>query len=113
MTLKEKILYHQIHPLKLSVDISVGIVTTILAWQHNAVWFWILFLLPSVIASLFIIKFANLDKLKNSAFGKYTTVYMTRTIETVRLSGQIIMWAAAWFHSPVFIEIGSFLIIAG
>jgi hypothetical protein len=38
---------------------------------------------------------------------------MTRTIETVRLSGQIIMWAAAWFYSPVFIEIGSFLIIAG
>lgn len=113
MILKEKMLYHQIHPLKLFVDISTSILTTYFAWQHNIVWFLMLFLIPSVIVTVLLIKYADLDRLKNSAVGKYVGLYMTRAIETIRMGGQIIMWVAAWFHFPILIAIGVLVIIGG
>lgn len=112
MTLKEKKLYHQIHPLKLVVDISSGLFATYLLWQHNTNWFLILFLLPSIIVSLLLVKLVNFENLKNSKLGKYIQKYMTLSIETVRLGGQIVMWIAGWYHLTFLIGIG-FLIIFG
>lgn len=113
MTLKEKILYHQIHPVKLFVDISSGILTTVFAWEHQVVWFLILFLVPSVVVSWLIIKYSNLEPVKYSRLGKYIRHYMTKLIEAIRLIGQIIMWVAAWFHLPVFLVAGFLIIIGG
>jgi hypothetical protein len=113
MTSKEKMLYHQIHPLKLFVDISASLLTTYFAWQHNIVWFLILFLLPSVIVTILLMKYADIERLKKSELGKYVGVHMTRTIEGIRVGGQIIMWIAAWFHSPILIAFGVLVIIGG
>ena len=113
MNFKEKKLYHQIHPVKLFVDISTGILTTYLLWKHNTFGFLVLFSLPSIIISLVIIKFGNLYVLKNSRLGKYIEQYMTPLIETIRISGQIIMWVAGWYHSFLFIIIGFLIIIGG
>jgi hypothetical protein len=113
MTTKEKILYHQIHPVKLFVDISTSILTTCFAWQHNVIWFLILFLIPSVIVTILLIKYADLERLKNAALGRYIEIYMTRAIEIIRFSGQIIMWIAAWFHLPILIAVGILVIIGG
>ena len=112
MTSKEKILYHQIHPLKLSTDISVSIFTTYLLWHHNVVWFLIFCLAPSAIASFLIIKFVNLEKLKESLLGKYIEKYMTSIIEAIRMTGQIIVWIAGWYHLPFLIVIGCLIVIA-
>ncbi len=113
MNFNEKKLYHQIHPLKLCTDISTGLLTTYLLWAHNVVWFLLLFLLPSVIISLLLVKFADLEKQKNSAFGNYISKYMTANFEAIRITGQIMMWIAAWFHLIVFIIIGFIIIIGG
>jgi len=113
MTFKEKKLYHQIHPLKLFVDISTGILTTYLLWQHNIIWFCILFFLPSVLISLVLVKFTNLYPLKNSKLGKYIEKYMTSVIEAIRITGQIIMWVAAWYHVTIFVLVGFLIIIGG
>jgi hypothetical protein len=113
MTFEEKILYHQIHPLKLSVDIGTSLLTTYFAWQHNIVWFLVLFLIPSIVATMVLIKFADLERLKTSSFGKYIEKYMIRPVEIIRFAGQIIMWVSAWFHLPILIAIGVSVIIAG
>ena len=113
MTFKDKKLYHQIHPLKLLVDISTGFFTTYLAWEHNIFWFLITFFVPSVVISLLLVQFANLEPLKNSHLGKYIERYMTSTIEFIRISGQILMWVAAWYHLPLLIVIGFLIIVAG
>jgi len=34
MTLQEKVLYHQIHPLKLITDWGTGLAALYLFWQH-------------------------------------------------------------------------------
>lgn len=113
MTFEEKKLYHQIHSFKLCVDISSGFLTTYLAWQHNVVWFLLLLFLPSVIVSLLVIQYVNLEYIKESRLGKYIEKYMTSRMEAFRLLGQIIMWIAAWFHLPYLILIGFLLIIIG
>ena len=113
MTTKEKILYHQIHPLKLFIDISTGLFTTYLAWEHELAWFLIFFLLPSVIITLLLFEYADLERLKNSSSGKYVEQYMTTLMTALRLGGQIMMWVAAWFHWPMIIILGALLIIRG
>lgn len=35
MTLRERALYHQIHPVKLAVDWSAGLVSAVLLWRHR------------------------------------------------------------------------------
>ncbi|TGK04009.1 hypothetical protein EHO59_10850 [Leptospira semungkisensis] len=113
MTTKEKILYHQIHPLKLMVDFCTGFLTTFLAWEHNLLWFLVLFLIPSIIATLVIIQFVDLERRKNSPFGKYIENYMGSSMQMIRSCGQLIMWFSAWFHLPILIILGFIVILAG
>ncbi|HEY5362955.1 MAG TPA: hypothetical protein VIJ49_02005 [Aestuariivirga sp.] len=113
MTFKEKKLYHQIHPLKLLTDISTGLFTTYLLWQHDIFWFLILFLLPSVIVSLLLMRFAGLERLRDSHLGKYIARHMTSNVEATRLCGQILMWIAAWYHSTLFVSAGLLVIVVG
>lgn len=113
MTIEDKKLYHQIHPLKLCVDILSGFLATYLAWQHNVVWFLLLIFLPSIIISYIIMQWVDLESIKESRFGKYIDKYMTSRMEAVRLLGQILMWIAAWYHLPYLIVIGFLLIIIG
>ena len=112
MTFNEKKLYHQIHPLKLFVDISSGFLTTYLSWQHNWFWFLSLMVIPSLITSYLLMWYVNLESLKSSKLGYYLKKYMTNGMEAFRFSGQIIMWIAAWYHLLFLIVIG-FLMIAG
>jgi hypothetical protein len=111
MTFKQKILYHQIHPLKLLTDFSAGMFTTYLLWLHDVPLFLVFCLLPSAIISLLLIKFANLQRLKHSPFGRYVAKYMNRMIEAIRFTGQGIMWFAAWYRLPSIIGAGFILII--
>lgn len=87
MTFNEKNLYHQIHPLKLLVDISSGFFTTYLSWQHNWFWFLMLFVMPSLTISYLLIQFSSLTHQKNSSLGKYIQKYMTTNIEAIRFCG--------------------------
>jgi len=112
MTFNEKKLYHQVHPLKLFVDISSGFFTTYLSWQHNWFWFLSLMVIPSLITSYLLMWYVNLESLKSSKLGYYLKKYMTNGMEAFRFSGQIIMWIAAWYHLLFLIVIG-FLMIAG
>jgi hypothetical protein len=113
MTSKEKLLYHQIHPLKIGVDVTTSLITTYFAWHHNVVWFLILFIIPSIIITILLIRYADIERLKDSAFGKYVGQHMTKAIEAIRFAGQIVMWSAAWFHLPLLIVVGFFIIIGG
>lgn len=111
MTLSEKALYHQIHPIKLAADISAEVVSLYFLWQHQL---WIglaTHFLPPVIASAILVPFGNFEAQKNSKFGQYTSWHMTRGIEAIRLVGDIIMAVAAWYLSPTLIALGLLIVI--
>jgi hypothetical protein len=71
MTFREKQLYHQIHPLKLATDISAEIVSLYLFWKRKLLAGLLVALVPPVIASALIMSLVDLEKYKQSAFGKY------------------------------------------
>jgi hypothetical protein len=111
MTLQEKSLYHQIHPVKLFTDWSAGLIALYPFWRHNFVVALLIAFLPSIVVSLILIRFVNLEKQKKSSFGRYVRQYMTRSIETVRFVGFIIMAIGAWYHVVWVIVAGLMIII--
>jgi hypothetical protein len=98
MTLHEKILYHQIHPLKLSTDIGVTFPSCYFFWRHDLVAAIAIALLPPIIVSTIIITAVDLERYRQSSFGRYLTTYMSRATEVIRLFGFVLMALGSWFH---------------
>jgi hypothetical protein len=69
-------------------------------------------LIPAMVVSSLLINFANLERQRASRFGHYVQRYMTRTMETLRLVGYIIMAAGAWYHAPFFFGLGLLIILS-
>ena len=112
MDLAEKVLYHQIHPAKLAADITGSIISTYLMWHRRfgpamfSAW------VPAILGSALVLRFADLERLKQSRFGHYIQRFMTRRIEAWRFAGQIVMWIGAWYHQFWLIAAGIATVIA-
>ena len=113
MNFADKVLYHQIHPLKLGTDILASLVSLYFFWQHRLLIGLLLHLAPPIIASLVVIHMVDLEPQRQSAFGEYVKRMMTRKIEAIRLSGDIVMVLGAWSRSPPLIGAGLAIVIAG
>ena len=111
MTLKEKALYNQIHPLKLSTDILAALVSLYFFWLHQPLPALVLHFVPPLIASALLIRYADLESLKVTAFGRYVGRSMTRTIEFVRLFGDLVMILGAWRHDALLLSAGLLVIV--
>ena len=112
MTIQERSLYHQIHPLKLFTDWSTGLIALYLLWEHHLVAGLALALIPSIAVSLVIVRFVDLEKYRQSPFGRYVGRYMTRIAEATRLAGYGVMVVGAWYHVAWLIPIGLAVILA-
>jgi len=106
MTPKEKYLYHQIHPLKLLVDVAAGLIALYPLWQHRLATALLIMLVPPPIASFVVMRYANLEPYRQSAFGRYVARHMSHAVEAVRLLGMVITASGAWFHSVSAILLG-------
>lgn len=112
MTFKEKALFHQVHPMKLGTDIAAAIVSLYFFWQHNLLVGLLTHFVPPPVASVLVMRFADLEWYKNSRLGAYLSRYMTRTAEGLRLAGDLITVFPAWYRSPLGIAAGLALILA-
>ena len=113
MNFADKVLYHQIHPLKFGTDIVASLVSLYFFWQHKLFIGLILHLAPPIIASLAVIYAFDLDPQRQSAFGQYLKRTMTHPIEAIRLIGDIVMVLGAWFHSVPLIGAGLAMVVGG
>jgi len=113
MNFADKVLYHQIHPLKFGTDIVASLVSLYFFWQHKLFIGLILHLAPPIIASLAVIYAFDLDPQRQSAFGQYLKRTMTHAIEAIRLIGDIVMVLGAWFHSVPLIGAGLAMVVGG
>jgi len=111
MTMRERVLYHQIHPLKLFADFSSAIIAIDLLWQHALVSGLIIGLLPPMLVSFAIIQEVDLERYRRSGMGAYLRRYMTPTVQALRLFGALIALYASWYHVPAGI-IGGFALVA-
>jgi len=111
MTLADKLLYHQIHPTKLAADIASSVAATVLFWQHQLGAGLAAGLLPAVLATALLVRFADLDARSNTRLGRYLRAHMTRAVEAQRFAGQAVAWLGAWQHQPVLIALGALIIL--
>lgn len=113
MTPQEKTLYHQIHPLKLATDSSAEIISLYLFWKHKLLAGLIVFLVPPIISSTLLMRFANLEPYKQSAFGTYIEKYMTPPVVAIRVAGTIVTHIGAWYRRPALIPLGLGIVLLG
>ena len=113
MTPKEKYLFHQIHPCKLLADGSAAFISLYLLWRHELTVALIIMIVPPPLASWLVMRYANLERQRQSAFGRYVARYMTHAMETVRLVGFFVMAVGAWYRSVLAINLGLAVVLFG
>jgi hypothetical protein len=113
MTPQEKYLYHQIHPAKLLTDLCAGLIALYPLWRHELGLALTIMLVPPPIASWLVIHYANLERQRQSAFGRYVARSMTHAMEAVRLVGFVVMAVGAWNRSVPIIVGGLAIILFG
>ncbi len=91
MNLSEKTLYHHIHSLKLLTDWSAAFLSLYFLWLHELIIGLAPQVIPSVIASVLIIRFVDLEPHRHSRFGKYVAKYMTRRMQLLRAFGNALV----------------------
>ena len=112
MTLAERILYHQIHPLKLFTDIATAIIAIDLFWQHLLGPGLVIALLPPVLVSVAIIREVDLEPYRRGPMGAYLRRYMTPAAQGLRLFGAGLAFLAAWDHVSALMVAGLALVVA-
>jgi hypothetical protein len=113
LSLRQKILYHQIHWAKITVDVTSGVLSTWLMWTHD---FWVgmaVAWVPPVVVSSFMLWQMDFSRQRDSRFGRYIAFHMTHAAEAVRICGQIAVWIGAWYHSVWAIAVGCLIVILG
>jgi hypothetical protein len=100
LTLRERALYHQIHPAKLFADISTALVAIDLFWRHALVPGLIIALLPPVLVSAVLVREANFERVRSSPMGAYLRRFMPPWVQAMRLFGVGVAFYAAWYHFP-------------
>ena len=113
MNPKEKYLYHQIHPLKLSTDISAAFGSLCLLWRHQLAFALVVMLVPPVFVSFFLMRYADLEPYRQSVLGKYVARSMSHAMEAVRLAGMAVTALGAWYQSLWIIVAGSAIVLFG
>ena len=112
MEFREKVLYHQIHPIKLLTDWGTGLAAAYLLWHHQLTAALLVGLVPPVVVSTLLLRWADLERYRASRFGRYVARYMTRATQLVRLAGLAFVWGGAWVRRPPWIAFGLAVIVA-
>lgn len=111
MNLLDKIKYVEIHPLKISIDVLSDIVAVGLFWKNYLLSGLAIAYLPSMLAAVFIMKYLDLEKYKNSKAGKYILKYKNLSADLSAIIGEIIIWIGAWNQSVYIIILGLLIFI--
>jgi hypothetical protein len=111
LTLREKVLYHQVHPAKVATDILSGVVSLWLLWRREWVLGFAAHVIPPIVASIVAVRFVDLSVLKTSQFGRYVARSMTRPVEFARLFGDGVMVAGALLRNGWIIALGAVVVL--
>jgi hypothetical protein len=68
---------------------------------------------PAVLASVLVIRYADLERRKHSRLGRYMQRYMDRRVlDAWRFLGQVLMWVGAWYRVGKLVPIGVATVVA-
>jgi hypothetical protein len=109
----DEILIHQVHPVKLAFDITASLVSNAMLWNHKlAAGIASRYLLP-VIGSVLVLRFADLERLRETRRAKYVLEHVPPASTALRLGGDTLMAVGAWRRKPSWMVAGGLLVVAG
>jgi len=112
MPLKERVLYHQVHPIKLATD-GLSAVAALWLLDEHRLWAALLVMfVPAILASVMLLSVADLTAIQDSSMGRYLRRHMTRSVEGTRLAAMAIMSVGAWRHQWWLVGLGPILVVA-
>ncbi len=115
MDIAGKVLYHQLHPLKLATDIGSGLAALALFWNHDVAAGLAIAAIPPLAASILLVapeKVQALDRIKASGLGIRMKERMSAPVQALRLALFVLASAGAWLNSIPVVMAG-LLSIAG
>jgi hypothetical protein len=111
---RDRVLYHQIHPLKLGGDIGADLVSLPLIWTgRRRLGMLIHWATPVVASAVVLPRTADLERLRESSAGRYVNHEMTPPMQAIRLIGDAITVAGAWRRRADWIALGGLVVAAG
>jgi len=110
MTLRDKLLYHHAYPAKLIVDFTCALVAMWLCWNQHLIRAAVVGLGPPALASVAVVRFVDLDRVKNSPVGRYVGRHMSLTLHNTAVAGVVIAWLAALRHSIFYCAVGLLIV---
>jgi hypothetical protein len=113
MSTREKTLYHQIHPLKLSADLTAQIASFWLFWIHLLVPGLLAMFVPPIVVSSLMLRFGDFTGQRDSAIGRYIAWEMTPAMQAVRLAGTLPISLGAWYHTWWLAALGLAIVLFG
>jgi len=113
LAFRERIVIHQVHPLKLATDWLTGIAAGWLFWSQEPVTALIVGFVPSIIVSLYMVMRVDLGRLADTRAGRYVSSPRTRPSDGIRFVGLVIAWWGAWIHMVLPIVAGLAVILSG
>lgn len=106
LTLGERLLYHQIHPVKVYSDIATAVIAIDLFWHQQLGPALVIAVAVPIMVSAALIGEADLERLRRSAMGAYLRRFMPAWLHAVRAFGVALAFYAAWHHVPAGIIAG-------
>lgn len=111
MDTDERLLYHQIHPVKLLADLIAAAIAVFLLWTHQIVPALLILFVPTTVISMIVMQRANLEPVKESRAGHYLKTYMSRAVEFTRSAGLAVIVIGAWNHLAWVMIVGALVIV--
>lgn len=113
MRLAEGALLHQVHPAKLSADVTASILSDILLWRARPRAAVALRCLVPVASSAVVLGLADLDALARTRRGRYVLAHMPPSAQVVRVAGDAVMALGAYRRSRTVFATGAAMTMAG
>jgi hypothetical protein len=109
----DRVLLHQVHPVKLAADISASLVSNTLLWRHRPLAGIVIRYALPVVGSAVVLSFADVERLRDTAAGRYVLANMSPGAMAVRLAGDAVMAVGSWYRRPPLIALGLVIVAAG
>ena len=113
MRLADKVLVHQVHPVKVGVDVTASVVSNVLLWRARPKPALAVRVLLPLAGSAAVLSLADLDALAATRRGRYACAHMPPSAQAVRLAGDAVMGLGARRHSLMLLTVGAGMIVAG
>jgi hypothetical protein len=109
----DRIRLHQVHPIKLAADITASLISNALLWRHRPVAGIVTRLALPIVGSAIVLSAVDVDRLRDTAAGRYILANMSPAAVAVRLAGDVVTAVGSWYRRPRLIALGFVIVAAG